>query len=789
MSDLLERLWPVQAETVEATVARRRIVLAAQPGCIQGDADMIVNRAGKSFHITLAELVHAFNGGERGRWGKGHAWRADIPTKVQHEAADGTLRLTPIVAAWASGTKQTYTVTTGSGRQIRATDEHPFRTERGWLRLDQLMPGDRVHVRGQQGTGLREPKALYREVSGLIHHPHARGANRRTSPHRVAQHRLVAEAALNNLDYRVYLSRVKAGDIRGLRFLDPKKYAVHHINLNPQANWPGNLRVMTHSAHHRLHAELGKTASVLYKVATEKVTSIEPYGVEETFDIEVESPEHNFLANGFVVHNTGKTPMAITALEGVGAFDEGVSLVLAPKDPCKLTWAPHFANWAPNVPVINCYSGTGAQKADRIRSIIPGSIVIANHDALGVAKSGKETVPGLSRIPFRHVVIDEAHEILPLSTDNTSEFTQVWRGLARVRAQLEDDALMLLMSGTPWRGKDENRYGYRKFHWPSAHKDFWAWARDNFDIEQQKIRRYDPRTNQYIERRVPAIGGVSSEARTRLLAMDGIQVIRRTKDEIRAGRPKMQHVPVMLDLEPEQIKALDKYDELTWEGKNDDTPAVWAIRSRQLAGIGQWNVEDGHATPLDGAPSTKYVYLREWLRTRGYFDPEFVIDPEKPSKVVLDFAFNETLEWVKRALLADGLVGEIGTINGQGGANQNYDAQKRFQEFGSPMRVMLLQQDSGRGIDLDAADDMILFDIPYGPDVLEQNTDRIDRLSRDHRTTIWWFIGKGTIDAAIALKNQERFEATRELLDGSRGLEYRREMLGKIKKEARHVDA
>ena len=109
---------------------------------------------------------------------------------------------------------------------------------------------------------------------------------------------------------------------------------------------------------------------------------------------------------------------------------------------------------------------------------------------------------------------------------------------------------------------------------------------------------------------MPVIGGVRADARPRLLAMDGIEVIRRTKDEIRAGRPKMQHVPVMLDLEPEQIKALDKYDELTWEGQNSDTPAVWAIRSRQLAGIGQWNVEDGHATPIDGAASTKYVELR-----------------------------------------------------------------------------------------------------------------------------------------------------------------------------------
>src|SRR5690606_21637588 len=118
-----------------------------------------------------------------------------------------------------------------------------------------------------------------------------------------------------------------------------------------------------------------------------------------------------------------------------------------------------------------------------------------------------------------------------------------------------------------------------------------------------------------------------------------------------------------------------------------------------------------------------------WMKTRGYFDPDFVPDPKHPSKVVISFDFTESLHWVKRALERDGIQCEIGVIHG-GRAAENAADKERFQDFTSPMRVMLLQSATGRGFDLDAADDLIFFDVPYDPDVTSQVEDRIDRLSR-----------------------------------------------------------
>lgn len=176
----------LDATILPGIVPGQVVIILAKTGCLQGDAEIAVNRGGKGFRIKIKDLVD--------RWeGTKDAWGRSAVTYVQREV-DGQLHFGELINAWCSGVKATYTVTTVTGRTIRATDEHPFLTERGWLRLDELVKGDLVHVRGKE------------------------------------------------------------------------------IN-----------------------------------VAHERVMSVEKYGEEITYDLEVADDPHNFLANGFVVHNTGKT--------------------------------------------------------------------------------------------------------------------------------------------------------------------------------------------------------------------------------------------------------------------------------------------------------------------------------------------------------------------------------------------------------------------------------------------------------------------------------------------------
>jgi len=276
------------------------LYLSGDVGCLQGEAVIQVNRGGKGFAVRLRDLVRRFNGADRR-----YKWDPNIPTYVQREV-DGVVRLAPIVAAWESGVKTTFAVTTESGRQVRATDEHPFLTERGWLRLDELRVGDEVHVRGSQARAGRQVKPRYR-LTTLPGHPYRQLTQ--SNMNRVPVHRLIAEARLNGMSYDEFCQAVMAEE-PGLVFLDPAVWAVHHLDSDSLNNSPDNLQVLTHLAHHRLHAAEGNTNNVLFKVATEMVVSVKRYGSEETFDIEVGDDPHNFLANGFVVHNTGKTMLA-----------------------------------------------------------------------------------------------------------------------------------------------------------------------------------------------------------------------------------------------------------------------------------------------------------------------------------------------------------------------------------------------------------------------------------------------------------------------------------------------
>lgn len=329
-NDHIERLYPFQLIGREFLAIAGDALLGDEMGCIYGDAVLTVNRGGKSRNIHLRDLVHRFNGGIPP---SGARWNLSIPTFVQREV-DGVVRLTRVVSAWSSGIKTTFTVTTETGRSIRATDEHPFLTERGWLRLDQLMPGDLVHVRG--------------------------------------------DADLN----------------------------------------------------------------VLPKVVHERVMSIEEFGTEQTYDIEVADYPHNFLADGFVVHNTGKTVQVLSALRRLLEITGESSLpalVVCPNG-VQDHWADRTREWLPEAvpyPVV----GNAIVRRKTLAKAIKDecALVIVNIEAVrllsrlagygsialkscrscqpefgdeNLATSRCETHPKeLNEFPFRTCILDEAHRV------------------------------------------------------------------------------------------------------------------------------------------------------------------------------------------------------------------------------------------------------------------------------------------------------------------------------------------------------------------------------------------
>lgn len=313
------RLYQLEAEERLLRQVQGYVVLPC--GCLSGDTELVVNRAGKSFRTTIREVARIASGvNVKG----GRKLDPRIETRTQAVDANGRRRLDTIEAAFSTGVKTTFVLTTESGRTIRATADHLFQTPTGWRKLSQLSVGDEVHaVRtavGARSKGTPNRKISYPRTAGvfMLSHPFATTYQPSRPGHsatgNVATHRLVAEARLNGIDLGAMIGRIKANNLAGMEFLDPKVWAVHHIDRDPENYDPSNLEVMSHERHLAEHGHEEGRRNCNPSVELDRVESIVLYGEEETFDLTMRADEHNYVANGLVVHNSGKTFVGARAL-------------------------------------------------------------------------------------------------------------------------------------------------------------------------------------------------------------------------------------------------------------------------------------------------------------------------------------------------------------------------------------------------------------------------------------------------------------------------------------------
>ena len=79
-----------------------------------------------------------------------------------------------------------------------------------------------------------------------------------------------------------------------------KNLEVHHKDGNEENNLEENLIKVCCSCHNLLHHGW----HIGIKAIADKITSIEYVGKEDVYDIEMKTPFHNYVANGFITHNS-----------------------------------------------------------------------------------------------------------------------------------------------------------------------------------------------------------------------------------------------------------------------------------------------------------------------------------------------------------------------------------------------------------------------------------------------------------------------------------------------------
>lgn len=311
-----------------AEQAALKLALYGAPGCLDGETHVqyhVRSADGRRQNQKGGTLAHLYERFSRVvKSGKGYYQRpgtigANFTLPCMTE--DGTVRHAKIQDVVASGRKPCVTLETERGHTITATEEHAFFSAGRYLPAFELREGMLVALRSgvAASVGLSPRPRLYRAEIFVKHHPVAakKIIDKKYTYHRLRKSRAVIEASMNGLTLDNYIARLNEGELLGLSFL-PRSTNVHHADEDTTNDALENLILIDHSKHAALHSA---KRPILFSTRDEKITKIKISGTLPTYDVLMPDPDHNYLANDFVVHNSGKTLTSLLLADGLAALD------------------------------------------------------------------------------------------------------------------------------------------------------------------------------------------------------------------------------------------------------------------------------------------------------------------------------------------------------------------------------------------------------------------------------------------------------------------------------------
>lgn len=289
--------------------------LQLQTGCLAGDTVINLNRARKGFQLTLVDAYRKFNAiPSAGRY-----WDQQFVTNCRSLMGD-RIGLNGVENISYSGIQPVYRVTLEDGTFLRGTYTHLIMTDNGWEQLGKLT--DKLVM--QDSLYPVSMKSVYNKVADKHftvskYHPYGRPyQDPRWESYRVSYHRAAFDAFQNGLTISEFGQSLQDPIlVARMTFLDPEEFDVHHADFDHNNNDPENLVKVTTLEHRKIHLEYDKFNFNQGIPKYSKAISVVYEGDEDTYDITCSGPQ-NFIGNGIVCHNCGKTYCATKAAVNIG---------------------------------------------------------------------------------------------------------------------------------------------------------------------------------------------------------------------------------------------------------------------------------------------------------------------------------------------------------------------------------------------------------------------------------------------------------------------------------------
>lgn len=454
-------LYEHQKEAFERFKDSTEIALFFEMGCLSYDTEVDIKlvkpAVNKVKRINIRSLA-----------------KIDPATVRVKSMVNGKFVYMPIKGVIDKGTQKTLKITAENGKSIVCTHDHEFYTEKGWARADKLDTGMAVFMNGCKVCG-SERNVIKRIASnqyGLCLSCARKETNRK---YKEPRYKLSKEGYIKvqgDLIKDYPGKHCSDGSVLEHHFvywketghvLDTGTETIHHKNEIRTDNRIENLQLMTIEEHNKHHSDTNARAidgTFLVKDLVPdlvRIKSIEEHDEMPVADIAIDDVDvHNFVANGFVVHNCGKSATALKIAEHKALNDKiDQVLIIAPNDVHKQWAKEQIPQWFDATYSISIYGGRGGDKEFHAPDT-DGYIgfVCVNIDTFSLPDKWKPVVEW-AKSKRTMIILDEATSIKNVTSKRTQRLLYEFNYLIKKgktithSSKLANTEVRCVLTGTP----------------------------------------------------------------------------------------------------------------------------------------------------------------------------------------------------------------------------------------------------------------------------------------------------------------------------------------------------